>query len=62
MTLAIIGLALVVLAGIIVWCASSRIWHILAIVVLSALLFPLVAIHLTGDLSRYFPADTCGAG
>ncbi|HVO92067.1 MAG TPA: hypothetical protein VMT22_04470 [Terriglobales bacterium] len=56
------GLTLVVVAGIAVWYVSSRIWHVFAIGALSLLLFPLVAIRLTGDLSRYFPAGTFSDG
>jgi hypothetical protein len=58
MTLTLIGLVLLALTGYLVWCATSRLWHLIVIFVMAALLFPIVATQLTGDVSRYFPAGT----
>ncbi len=62
MTLAIVGLALLALTGYLVWCVANRLWHLLAIIVMAALLFPVVATRLTGDVSFYFPAGTFSEG
>ena len=62
MTLTLIGLVLVALTGYLVWCATSRFWHLIVIFVMAALLFPIVATQLTGDVSRYFPAEAFSEG
>jgi hypothetical protein len=62
MTLTLIGLGLVALTGYLVWCATSRLWHLMIIFVMPALLFPIVAARLTGDVSRYLPAGTFSEG
>jgi hypothetical protein len=63
MTLAIVSLALLAaLAGYRVWCVANRLWQLLVIFVMAALLFPVVAIRFTGDVSYYFPAGTFSEG
>ena len=62
MVLAAFMIALAVLAGLTVWCAVARWWHV-AVILLGALpLFPLIARTLTGDLSRDLPEGTFAAG
>jgi len=62
MTLTTIGLALVLLAGFLVWLACDRFWHGLVILALAFVLFALVAATLTGDVSRVLPAGTFADG
>jgi hypothetical protein len=62
MTLALIGLMLFTLAGYLVWRAANRLWHVLVIMLLAALLFPIVASGLIGDPSYYLPAGTFSKG
>jgi hypothetical protein len=60
--LEIAGLVLRSLAGFLVWRACDRIWHGLVIAAVAVLLLPPVAIWLTGDVSRYLPAETFAGG
>jgi hypothetical protein len=62
MILILCGLVLAALAGVLVWCASTRWWHYLVIAIAWVPLFPLVAQHLTGDVSSYLPASVFSAG
>jgi hypothetical protein len=62
MTLAIASLMLIMISGFFVWCVADRFWHVLVIVALAVLLFPLVSTQLTGDVSRYLPAGTFSEG
>jgi hypothetical protein len=62
MTLAIVGLMLITLTGYLVWYVANRLWHIPVIILLAALLFPIVATELTGDVSYYLPARTFSEG
>ena len=55
-------IALAVLAGLTVWCAVARWWHVAVILLGALLLFPLIARTLTGDLSRDLPGGTFAAG
>jgi len=45
-----------------VWWVAKRFWHALVIVALATLLFPLVAIQISGDVSRYLPTGTFSEG
>jgi hypothetical protein len=56
------GLGLAALAGVLVWCAATHWWHYLIIALAWLPLFPLVAQHLTGDVSRYLPDSAFSAG
>src|SRR6476660_6936790 len=56
MLLVICGFALAGLAGLLVWYASSRWWHPIAIGFPALALFPWVATYVAGDVSRYLPA------
>ena len=62
MTLAVAGLLLIAISCFSVWWVANRFWHVLGIVVLAVLLFPLVASQISGDVSRYFPAGTFSEG
>src|SRR6266446_3415800 len=62
MMLAIYGIALSAVAGLLVWCASARCRYILVIAVLWIPFFPLVARWLTGDVSHYLPQGTFSEG
>ena len=62
MALALYGLALLALTGIVVWFAAERWWHYLIIAVAWVPLFSPVAVRLTGDVSRYLPAGTFSEG
>jgi hypothetical protein len=62
MILIVCGLGLTALAGVLVWGAATRWWHYLVIAVAWVPLFPLVAQHLTGDVSRYLPDSAFSAG
>jgi hypothetical protein len=62
MVLAAFMIALAVLAGLTVWCAVARWWHVAVILLGALLLFPLIARTLTGDLSRDLPEGTFAAG
>ena len=61
MVLAAFMIALAVLAGLTVWCAVARWWHVAVILLGALLLFPLIARTLTGDLSRDLPEGTFAA-
>jgi len=56
MLLALEGIALLAIAGVLVWLAAERWWHYLVIAVAWVPLFPLVATYVTGDISPYLPA------
>ena len=62
MALALYGLALAALAGAVVWFAAERWWHYPIIAVAWVALFPIIAVRLTGDVSRYLPAGTFSEG
>ncbi len=62
MVLAAFMIALAVLAGLTVWCAVARWWHVAVILLGAPLLFPLIARTLTGDLSRDLPEGAFAAG
>jgi hypothetical protein len=62
MLLVTAGLVLAALAGILVWRAADRFWHILAILALGLAFFPLVARWLTGDVSGFLPVGTFAEG
>ena len=62
MILAAYCLALGGLAALAAWCAATRWWHYVVMAVACVPLFPLVARWLTGDVSRYLPADTFSEG
>ena len=62
MTLAIAGLALTALAGLVVWRAVDRLWHGLAIAALAVAFLPLVAGTPAGDVSRVLPGGTFATG
>ena len=62
MILAAYCLALAALAGVLVWCAAERWWHYLVIAVAWLPLFPWVAMHLIGDVSRYLPDSAFSEG
>lgn len=56
------GILLLALTAFLLWHAARRIWHLLPIVALAAVLFPAVVTYLTGDVSRYFPPSTFADG
>ena len=62
MILTLYAVALATIAGIAVWYASTRWWHVLIIAVLWVPFFPLVARWLTGDISPYLPEDAFSEG
>ena len=62
MILIVCGLALAALAGALVFAAASRWWHYVVIGLAWLPLFPLVARHLTGDVSHYLPANAFSDG
>jgi Kef-type K+ transport system membrane component KefB len=62
MLLALYAVALVLLAGLVVWRAVSRWWHGVVVAVLWVPLFPFVSRWLTGDASRYLPRSAFSDG
>jgi len=60
--LVLYGVGLLAIAAALVWFAADRWWHYLFIAVGWMPLFPLVAARLTGDVSRYLPADAFSDG
>ena len=62
MILAVYCLALGGLAALAAWCAATRWWYYLVMAAACVPLFPLVARWLTGDVSRYLPADAFSEG
>lgn len=61
-TVAAIGLVLLVFAVLTIWACARRWWDYLAIAVLTVLLFPLLANSITGDISRYVPLGAFSEG
>jgi hypothetical protein len=62
MLLALYAVALVLLAGLVVWRSVSRWWHGVVVAVLWVPLFPFVSRWLTGDASRYLPKGAFSDG
>jgi hypothetical protein len=62
MILTIYALAFAMLAALAAWCAATRWWHYAVLAVAWLPLFPWIASHLMGDVSRYLPASTFSEG
>lgn len=62
MVLAICGLVMAALTGLLMRCAARRWWHYLVIAAAALPLLPLVATYLTGDVSRHLPVSAFSDG